>query len=206
MTPFSFTKSLANISFANAFNPYRDCCPQYDYFDAAAHRRSLLRNMLIAAQKVDVDAIWIGRDLGYLGGRRTGLALTDDVHYADHASRWGLDVKRTTKGSAVPERTANYVWRLLDNINQPIFMWNVFPLHPHLADMPFTNRSHNAHERDTGIQVLAELVDLLKPKRIIAIGNDADIAANKLGINPIKVRHPSYGGQSQFLQQMRKIY
>jgi len=26
------------------------------------------------------NTIWMGRDLGYRGGRRTGLALTDEAH------------------------------------------------------------------------------------------------------------------------------
>jgi uracil-DNA glycosylase len=87
-------------------------------------------------------------------------------------------------------------------------LWNVFPLHPHEAGEPFSNRSHNARERAAGEDVLAELIELLAPKRIIAIGNDAARSAGRVSPNKeaIQVRHPSYGGQTEFLAQMKTLY
>ena len=49
-------------------------------YDAPERRLQTLQSMLEVATKQDIDSIWIGRDLGHRGGRRTGLALTDDVH------------------------------------------------------------------------------------------------------------------------------
>ena len=46
------------------------------------------------------------------------------------------------------ERTANVIWRMLMRIDEPIFLWNVFPLHPHEPDDPMSNRRHTAKERD----------------------------------------------------------
>jgi hypothetical protein len=42
----------------------------------------------------------------------------------------------------------------------------------------------------------------------VAIGNDATKSAVKLaGIGPVlQVRHPSYGGQRDFIQQVRCVY
>jgi hypothetical protein len=164
--------------------------------------------MLESALREPIDAIWVGRDLGYRGGRRTGLALTDDVHIATHAKRWGLVAERPTIGAAVAERTAAVIWSMLDQIDARIFLWNVFPLHPHESEDPFTNRQHNARERSAGEELLYALVILLRPARIIAIGNDAAAAANRVvGDVPVLcVRHPSYGGQTQFLRQMEELY
>ena len=155
-----------------------------------------------------IDAIWVGRDLGYRGGRRTGLALTDDVHIDRHARRWDLVAERPTIGAAVAERTAAVIWSMLDQIDAKIFLWNVFPLHPHESGKPFTNRHHNARERRAGEELLQALIALLRPARIIAIGNDAAAAANRVvDIVPvICVRHPSYGGQFQFLCQIAELY
>ncbi|GGC83633.1 hypothetical protein GCM10011396_33790 [Undibacterium terreum] len=164
--------------------------------------------MLNQAENEPVDAIWIGRDLGYRGGRRTGLALTDDVHIDQHAKRWNFVAKRSTMGSAIAERTAAVIWSKLDQIDARIFLWNVFPLHPHEADHPFTNRQHNARERCAGEELLQELIGLLRPSRIVAIGNDASAAANRVTdtVPVICVRHPSYGGQTQFLRQIEELY
>ena len=208
MTPKDFVTQLSAMRFENAFNPYSDTCPIHDMADAPAKRSHLLGQMLEAASSADVDAIWIGRDLGYRGGRRTGLALTDDVHFGSHLSRWGISKQRPTTGKPVPERTAAAVWDLLDQIACPVFLWNVFPLHPHLPGDPFSNRMHNAKERRAGIEVLSQLVKMLQPRRLIAVGNDAERAAREIANDPeiIKVRHPSYGGQADFSVRIKELY
>jgi hypothetical protein len=68
--------------------------------------------MLNAAASTEIDALWIGRDLGYRGGRRTGLALTDDVHLSIHVTRWNISVQWATTGSMVAERTAAVIWSI----------------------------------------------------------------------------------------------
>ncbi len=203
-----FVDEVCSLSFENTFNPYSERCDVYDYFDSPQRRRALLTKILAAASNVEVDSIWIGRDLGYRGGRRTGLALTDDVHLSHHAERWETKVDRLTKGQVVPERTAAVIWSVLSLIASPVFLWNVFPLHPYEAGYPFSNRAHNVKERIAGEELLRLLIELLKPKRIVAIGNDAERAACKLSgdLEVIKVRHPSYGGQADFLRQTHQIY
>jgi len=208
MNPNIFIKELSRLKFDNTFNPYSDLCEVYDYSNAPAFRRTILKKMLEAASKVEIDSIWIGRDLGHRGGRRTGLALTDDIHLLEHLGRWSVETKKITKGKPVPERTAAVIWSILEQIKSPIFLWNVFPLHPYQPDSPFSNRAHNSIERKAGEDLLEMLITYLKPKRLIAIGNDAEQAALKLAgdLDVIKVRHPSYGGQNIFIEQMRKIY
>ncbi len=208
MKPVDFVKTLCEMDFENTFNPYSSKCDVHDLVDAPRRRSKALLAMLEAALAIEVDSIWIGRDLGYRGGRRTGLALTDDVHICAHAERWGITVERSTKGSPFCERTAAVIWSVLSQIKAPVFLWNVFPLHPHEWGDSFTNRSHNARERKAGEAILEQLILLLKPQRLIAIGNDAAKAANRLSqnIEVHRIRHPSYGGQTKFLKQTRELY
>jgi len=203
-----FVRSLVSMRFSNCFNPYVDRCIIHDHMDAPRRRSSLLSALMQKAQASKIDAIWIGRDLGYRGGRRTGLALTDDAHLQNHVSRWGIPVERATLGNPVAERTASVIWSVLDGISAPVFLWNVFPFHPHESENAFTNRPHNAMERVAGEGVLRELIRILKPLRIVAVGNDAfGVAARLAGGIPVqKVRHPSYGGQTEFLTQVRSLY
>src|SRR5690348_15042459 len=138
-----FVGTVAALRFDNCFNPYVDRCEIHDRQDAPTRRAMALSAMIDSAARSPIDSIWVGRDLGYRGGRRTGLALTDDVHIDRHAKRWGLTAERPTTGTAVTERTAAVIWSMLEDIDARIFLWNVFPLHPHDSHAPFTNRKHN---------------------------------------------------------------
>lgn len=208
MTPAQYVDELSKLNFVNTFNPYSNRCDIHDRDEAPTCRSQALLAMLEAATEQEIDSFWIGRDLGYRGGRRTGLALTDDVHIHTHADRWKLSIDRPTKGEMVAEQTAAVVWRVLSEIKVSVFLWNVFPLHPYEPGNPFSNRSHNARERRVGEEFLSELILLLKPCQLVAIGNDAERTVSRLRNQHevIKVRHPSYGGQTQFFQQINELY
>ena len=190
-----FIDLLTSAKFENSFNPYSDQCDVHDRVDSPTLRRKILHDLICAAQAQEVSSIWIGRDLGHRGGRRTGLALTDDIHFDDHLQRWALTSVRPSNGQPMKERTASVIWSMLDQIDEPIFLWNVFPFHPHPPGNPFGNRAHNAKERTLGLEALSSLVTLLQPKRIVALGNDAAKAVKllELKIPTERVRHPSFG-------------
>ena len=208
MKPANFTEALGKLYFENTFNPYSDRCIVHDLNDAPHIRSRMLQSMLETAAERDIDSLWIGRDLGYRGGRRTGLAFTDDVNVRAHTERWGLSMRRATKGAAVTERTAAVIWRVLSRVRVTVFLWNVFPLHPHEPGNPFSNRPHNSCERRAGEELLSQLISLLRPRRLVAIGNDAGQTARRCydQNRVILVRHPSHGGQTKFMTQMNELY
>jgi len=206
-TPRSFATSLADTHLPSVFNPYRDCCPIHDRTDAPRVRRRNLINCLEAALEARVDTIWIARDLGYRGGRRTGVPLTDEVHLASAGILLGgITLDRATRGPVVAERTASIVWGVLARIGAPVVLWNVFPFHPHEAGDPMSNRCHSRTERDATWPLLMALMEMIAPRRIVAIGRDAALALTGISVPVTTVRHPSYGGQAEFIAGIHAMY
>lgn len=201
-----FVDRIAGLSFPNVFNPYSDRCEIHDKRDAPAIRRHNLALAITGAIESNVEYLWVARDLGYRGGRRTGLALTDDVHVSAFGSMLGVPVQRATTGEAVAERTAATVWKIIREFNKPFFTWNVFPFHPFENGDQFTNRQHTRRERMACQSLLENLIQILQPKQIIAIGNSAAEGLLELGVKAEKVRHPSYGGTADFVSGLSSIY
>lgn len=207
MTVEKFIDRLCDAKSKNCFNPYADLCPVYDRELAPEIRRRNLADILSALEDVPQIDIWIGRDLGYRGGRRTGLALTDECSLELYAAHLGISsLRRATKGPAVKERTAANVFQVLSGVDVPVLTWNVFPFHPHNSDNIFSNRQHTPEEARMGFSFLEELVELFCVRQVVAIGNDAAKWAVRLSSDCVKVRHPSYGGQTEFLSQMNGLY
>lgn len=192
----------------NVFNPYAEECGVVDLCGAAKIRRENLKSVLRHFESNSVDSIWIGRDLGHRGGRRTGLALTDEAHLEIAGNLWNSNLVQATKGEIVAERTAANIWRFIERIDENIFTWNVFPYHPYEEGNPFSNRSHTSRERKLGLEILDALICLLKPIKVIGIGNDAFHGLNRIFPNKqvVKVRHPSYGGEKMFAKQLSELY
>lgn len=206
-TPTSFAAALSELNLPSVFNPYSDRCPVHDRPDAAGVRTRNLVHCLEAAIEARVDTIWIARDLGYRGGRRTGVPLTDEIHLdSAGALLGGVTLNRATRGPVVAERTAAIVWGMLTKIGQPTVLWNIFPLHPHGIDDPLSNRCHTRKERDATWPLLLALIEMIRPRQIVAIGRDAGLALAGIEVPVRTVRHPSYGGQAEFIAGVRDIY
>lgn len=196
--PADLVGDLARLRFTDVFNPYSDVCPHHDLPDAPAIRRANLLSTFEAAAS-GIDELWIALEPGHRGARRTGLAMTDEQRLPVHASRWGVTVRRATRDGPETEQTAGIVWGALAGRSERILLWNVFPLHCHEPDRALSNRRHSARERNACRDLTEGMVAMVRPKRIVAIGRDAQSAMAGFGYQALAVRHPSYGGKAEFL-------
>lgn len=202
-----FCNRIAATTLPNVFNPYASCCPIHDLPDAPEIRRRNLSRILNYHASKPAPSIWFGRDLGYRGGRRTGLALTDEVMMIAGYKRLGqTPLEKATRGPVLVERTASVIWELIGRLDELPILWNAFPLHPHEPDRPMTNRTHTKLEREVTAWSIEELKTRFPDAKLIAIGNDASKALRDLGYIHETARHPSYGGQRDFVVKMESLH
>ncbi|MGV1683747.1 uracil-DNA glycosylase [Sphingopyxis sp. NJF-3] len=199
-SPGAIVERLAQLKFDNVFNPYADICEVYDGDGATSIRQANLRMTLEAASKGTAE-LWLALEPGHRGARRTGLAMTDDRRLQMHADHWGIEgIQRATSSGPETEATAGIVWSAVTMKDGPIFLWNVFPLHSHRPGNALSNRRHTRSERGACNDVTLAIFELLEPDRVFAIGKDAYLATEELGIEAVRVRHPSFGGKMEFLK------
>ena len=202
-----FVKQLSGVNMPNVFNPYRDICEIHDKKNAASLRRKNLGACLESVRKNGVKTIWVARDLGHRGGRRTGIPLTDEANLNAAREMFGsAPLSRATVGPTIAEQTAATIWQSMSEVREPVMLWNVFPFHPHEPSESLSNRCHTSKERLETWPIFLDLIDLLRPTKLIAIGNDAEKALRGLSVATEKVRHPSYGGKNEFILGIRSIY
>ncbi|MBO6724858.1 MAG: uracil-DNA glycosylase [Rhizobiaceae bacterium] len=202
-----FLDYLLSFNSDSAFNPWNQNCTEADNSDSHHVRLQNLQDVLSVCVATNSVDIWLGRDLGWRGGRRTGVPFVDELTLASYAaSIEATSLSKATVGPPMKERTATEIHVARARVPTKIFFWNVFPFHPHEEGNPFTNRMHTRSERDFGLEALEMILDFLPFERIVAIGNDAFDAVDRMGHRCLRVRHPSYGGQRDFHAQINTHY
>ena len=203
----AFLDDLSAYEAARVFNPWTMNCEAVDVENSFGVRRENLHAVLCACADAEEVDVWIGRDLGWRGGRRTGVALVDESSLDDYAlSIEVTGLKKATTGPAMRERTATEIHLARARVSRKLFFWNVFPFHPYEDGQPQSNRMHTRRERDVGLAFLTRVLDLLPVGRVVTIGNDATHALQAAEVSCCPVRHPSYGGQKEFHQQVDVHY
>lgn len=206
----SFIHEVSNQDFKNSFNPYKDTCENFDTQNSCKVRKKNLEKYLNYFSKLDSIDLWIGRDLGYKGGRRTGIPFTSENNIETLNLKLGLDLKVVSKNKIISsEVSANTIWEIFSDLPNNIIFWNIYPFHPHETNNQLSNRKFNREEEIFGLKILYSLITSLKIKRIICIGNDSANSLKKIKIADIpieNVRHPSYGGVTIFKNQMKNLY
>ena len=191
-------KLRKRASTKNVFNPYKN----------RALANNLEKYFEYLYENSHMDVLLIGEAPGYTGCRITGVPFTSATLFQNSELEIFKVFNHERSLEAVAnERTAMIVWDYLaDKKELPIF-WNAFPFHPFKPNNERSNRAPTSKEIEEGSVYIQELVSIFKPTKITAVGRKGEQALKS--IYPydeiIYIRHPSYGGKSEFCRGMDKI-
>lgn len=191
-----FLRSLASAEIGTTFNQYREWVPELDDGpDAPARRLANLRAHL-AARAGRCALLLVGEAPGHLGCRFSGIAFTSERQLPP-------EQRTSTHHPGYAEPSATIVTTTLATLglDHATVRFNAVPTHPHHPGQPRSNRTPTAEEVEHGRLLLTDLIDVLAPARIVAVGR---VAGRLLPDAPC-VRHPARGGATAFRQGLAVI-
>jgi len=150
----------------------------------------------------------VGEAPGYKGCRITGIPFASSgvFEHIDHPLLKKL--KSQLRLSIIEsENTATIVWEYLSRKNSTPLFWNAFPFHPYPKGNENGNRTPIRKEIETGERYLKLVHALYDPELVGGIGNNGFKCARKAfpDIDVVSIRHPSFGGKSEFIKGMDEI-
>jgi hypothetical protein len=187
------------------FNPWKSRC-EHDLVARAPMRR---RARLAAHLDCDARLILVGEAIGYQGGRYSGIAFTSERLVGEgRIPRIDTAPRLTRRPLPFSEPSATIVWRELEDLalHERTILWNALPLHPHDLGRHWSNRTPTRAEFSLGREALRVLVKAHPRATVVAVGRHAEgILGEVLGHPVPGVRHPAYGGASQFASGLRSV-
>jgi len=186
------------------FNQYNDRNPEIDLSDADEIRRKNLRNYLRSFLEYP-SVMVIGEAPGWRGCRFSGVPFTSEFQLCSGILPFAGE-QSSMNASPYKESTATIFWKLLRDYHPQFFAWNCIPFHPYQSDKLLSNRTPTNKEITTYLVLLSELVLLMRPRQIVAVGRSAERALEKIDIPLTYVRHPSRGGANKFKAGMENIF
>ena len=186
------------------FNQYQDNVEGIDRRDGAKIRRENLFSYL-SSFKRKPPILLLGEAPGPWGCRFSGIPFTGE----GPLSRGELPFTgKQTSANDTPysERSGTVFWDLLAQYHPSFFVWNTIPFHPHQPDELLSVRNPKWSEVKAHLPLLQELLEILQPKQIAAIGRIAEKALHTIEQECVYVRHPSYGGVKLFRDGMERLF
>lgn len=223
MTEQDFVAKLSEYRGKNVFNPWGESDLLYDVGVVAP----MVRRMNLAvymALRPEVDYIFMGEALGYQGGHFSGVALTCErmllgyhqvkpqMIFGDYVAQRTSDPakleKKVLQQKGFNEPTDTVVWQGLQDYGfdvEKVFLWNIFPFHPHQEGNVLTNRTPSQEELRIGFRYFYELQQLHPQARVVAIGKKCQQTLSAFGVECVALRHPSMGGVAEFRRGLAEL-
>jgi len=101
--------------------------------------------------------------------------------------------------------TSKLAWKVAKELNLKPLIWESLMFHPHTENNHLINRKPTKSELFRYKHILLDLLDIIKPNTIIAVGRTAEHRLKEMGIESEYVRHPAQGGYKEFREGMKKL-
>lgn len=200
-----FEKEVFTIKSTETFwNPYNGHNEKLDVKDGYLIRRKNLKNYLQQFKK-SPQYMLIGEAPGPWGCRFSGIAFTSERQLVEGSLPFSGE-QTSTFSPPVVERSGSVLWGTLKPHHPNFFVWNSIPFHPIDPGEPLSIRTPKKSELKQYAYIIKEMVSIIKPKSVIAIGRKSEQSLEYLGIDCVYVRHPSHGGAQQFRDGIANIF
>jgi len=168
-----------------------------------------LKQYFLYLLRYNPHILLIGEAPGYKGCKLTGIPFTSGniIRNSEHKI-----FKEIGNGivlhKIISENTATILWDFLYTNKIIPILWNAFPFHPHQNGILESNRKPNMTEIEEGKIFLKIVYDLFKPTKLCSLGRVGETILNELFPREkiIYIRHPSYGGEKDFIKGMQNLY
>lgn len=208
-----FRKRIFTIQSSNGlFNQYKDRNPHVDLTNAVDIRRQNLYNYFKSFSKKPA-VVLIGEAPGPWGCRFSGIPFTGERQLLNHELPFSgyqssrnkpkLNVRKSTP---YVSNSARIFWSVMKKYHPKFFVWNCVPIHPYKHNNMLSVRTPTSKEVKNYSNLLSEILSILKPKHIVAVGKKAEFLLSQLGIPCTYVRHPSQGGATKFKKGISSIF
>ena len=157
------------------WNPYKGHNHELDQPEGYKVRRRNLKSYL-EEFSLNPEFLLIGEAPGPWGCRFSGLAFTSERQLSDGSLPFSGNTSSTFDPPVI-ERSGSVLWGTLASYHPRFFVWNSIPLHPINSGEPLSIRTPKKSELVEYSPILIRMIEILKPKSIIAIGRKSETAA-----------------------------
>ena len=203
-----FLQKLSNTKTSDTlFNPFNEICAIHDKQNAPNIRLKNLELLIRTHLALDTKTIWLFEAPSHLGARRSGAPFVNEGMFEKIEILLNTKKKfqKATCTKAKTAITSKLAWGVAEELKIKPLIWESLMFHPHERNNQLTNRKPTKSELLEYKHILLDILDIINPEKVIAVGRTAEHSLKLMSIESEYVRHPAQGGCGEFRESMKKL-
>lgn len=190
-------------STGDLFNPYARVDPELDQPGADRIRQENLKRYVESYPSAP-PVLVVGEAPGPRGCRFSGVPFTNEAQLLSGALPFS-GKQSSNRPEPYSAYSSNFLWPEMLPYFPRFLLWNAVPLHPHMPGRPLSIRTPRRREVKEWSTLLRQMVDILDPRLVVALGRKAEVALGMVGVDCVYLRHPSQGGLKEFREGVHRL-